>query len=120
MKEPTEQSSEPVKPKMKVHKNDDGTWLVNVTIGDKHKQVDGIEAGNIMEASKKAWQHIELINSLPETPPEPVLKKDGNMWRSYILINNNVSCECWNPRKQDARTASIAMYKELYKSMKGD
>lgn len=117
MEKSTEQSSEPVQPKFKAHKNDDGTWLVDVTIGDEHKQVNDVEAANMMDAFKKAWQHIELIKSLPETPPEPVLKKEGGMWRSYILINNNVSCECWNPRKQDAKAASIAMYKEQYRKL---
>lgn len=117
MEKSTEQSSEPVQPKFKAHKNDDGTWLVDVTIGDEHKQVNDVEAANMMEAFKKAWQHIELIKNLPETPPEPVLKKEGDMWRSYILINNNVSCECWNPRKQDAKAASIAMYKEQYRKL---
>lgn len=107
----------PVQPKFKALKVEDGTWLVDVNIGDKHKQFDGIEAANMMEAIKKAWQQLELINGLPETPPEPVLKKEGGMWRSYILINNNVSCECWNPRKQDARDASIAMYKEQYRKL---
>lgn len=120
MEKSTEQSSEPVQPKFKAHKNDDGTWLVDVTIGDEHKQVNDVEAANMMEAFKKAWQHIELIKNLPETPPEPVLKKEGGMWRSYILINNNVSCECWNPRKQDAKAASIAMYKEQYRKIKGE
>ncbi|KJQ87461.1 protelomerase family protein [Vibrio sp. S512-13] len=120
MEKSTEQSSEPVQPKFKAHKNDDGTWLVDVTIGDEHKQVNDVEAANMMEAFKKAWQHIELIKNLPETPPEPVLKKEGDMWRSYILINNNVSCECWNPRKQDAKAASIAMYKEQYRKIKGE
>ncbi|MBJ4371279.1 hypothetical protein JGE09_24545, partial [Salmonella enterica subsp. enterica serovar Kentucky] len=76
-----------------------------------------VEAANMMDAFKKSWQHIELIKKLPETPPEPVLKKEGGMWRSYILINNNVSCECWNPRKQDAKAASIAMYKEQYRKL---
>lgn len=117
MEKSTEQSSEPVQPKFKAHKNDDGTWLVDVTIGDEHKQVNDVEAANMMEAFKKAWQHIELIKNLPETPPEPVLKKEGDMWRSYVLINNNVSCECWNPRKQDAKAASIAMYKEQYRKL---
>ncbi|MDW1616787.1 protelomerase family protein [Vibrio sp. Vb2853] len=117
MAKSTEQSSEPVQPKFKAHKNDDGTWLVDVTIGDEHKQVNDVEAANMMDAFKKSWQHIELIKKLPETPPEPVLKKEGGMWRSYILINNNVSCECWNPRKQDAKAASIAMYKEQYRKL---
>ncbi|MGR3238550.1 protelomerase family protein [Vibrio vulnificus] len=114
---PTKKNSEPVQPKFKAYKNDNGTWLVDITIGDEHTQVNDIEAANMMEASKNAWQQLQLIKSLPETPPEPVLKKEGDMWRSYILINNNVSCECWNPRKQDAKAASVAMYKEQYRKL---
>lgn len=109
--EPEETAEQP--PKFKGHKNEDGTWLVDITIGNETHQIETGKADNMMAAFKLAWELLEMKIAMPDTPPEPTVTKDNGMWYSRIIINRQAICEVWTPSKKASRDASLVMYKEL-------
>lgn len=115
VEQPADKSSEPVlKPKMKGHKEDDGTWLVDVTIEDDSWQISvGKEPKNVMEAFRLAWNEFEYRKALPEKPPAPLVTKDGGMWYSRIMIKGQAICEVWTPSKKASKDSTLALYRDL-------
>lgn len=115
VEQPADKSSEPVlKPKMKGHKEDDGTWLVDVTIEDDSWQISvGKEPKNVMEAFRLAWNEFEFRRALPEKPPTPLVTKDAGMWYSRIMIKGQPICEVWTPSKKASKDSTLALYRDL-------
>jgi acyl carrier protein phosphodiesterase len=115
VEQPADKSSEPVlKPKMKGHKEDDGTWLVDVTIEDDSWQISvGKEPKNVMEAFRLAWNEFEFRRALPEKPPAPLVTKDAGMWYSRIMIKGQAICEVWTPSKKASKDSTLALYRDL-------
>lgn len=110
-----DKSSEPVlKPKMKGHKEDDGTWLVDVTIEDESWQISvGKEPKNVMEAFRLAWNEFEFRRDLPEKPSAHLVTKDAGMWYSRIMIKGQAVCEVWTPSKKVSKDSTLALYRNL-------
>ncbi|MCY9805509.1 protelomerase family protein [Vibrio scophthalmi] len=103
-----------LKPKMKGHKEDDGTWLVDVTIEEESWQISvGKEPKNVMEAFRLAWNEFEHRKALPEKPPAPLVTKDGGMWYSRIMIKGQAICEVWTPSKKASKDSTLALYRDL-------
>ena len=115
MEQPVDKGSEPVlKPKMKGHKEDDGTWLVDVTIEEENWQISvGKEPENVMEACRLAWNEFEFRRALPESPPAPLVTKDAGMWYSRIVIKGQAICEVWTPSKKASKDSSLSLYQNL-------
>ncbi|MDC5718301.1 protelomerase family protein [Vibrio europaeus] len=115
VEQPVDKNSETVlKPKMKGHKEDDGTWLVDVTIEDESWQISvGKEPKNVMEAFRLAWNEFEYRKALPEKPPAPLVTKDGGMWYSRIMIKGQAICEVWTPSKKASKDSTLALYRDL-------
>ncbi len=107
--EPTEEEAI-IHPKFKGSKDENGLWLVEISLGDDVFSIDTGEAKNMMAAFKKAWAIYEFRKSLPDTPPEPILIKDNGMWHARIEFKGRVICEVWNPNKKASKDAAVAMY----------
>ncbi|MCL9783629.1 telomere resolvase, partial [Vibrio sp. S4M6] len=105
---------EALKPKFKPpHQKADGSWDVSFTVNNIEYAETIDKAGDMKEAGKKAWEIWLFKQSLPETPPKPIVTKEKDMWYSRIVLKGQAMCEAWTTSKTASRDASIRMYKDL-------
>lgn len=108
-----------IKPRFDVPKRqEDGSWLVSFHLGDEHHEILVPEAANLREAGEIAWREFQdgQQPELPETIPEPVVKKSApGWWHATIEYKGNMLVETMvKGKKEEAKQDAIRLYKERF------